>query len=358
MIGVVAEYNPFHKGHKYHLDRSREMTGDDTVAVVMSGDYVQRGEPAVYDKFRRAALALDGGADLVLELPLPWCISSAETFAYGAVRILEAVGVSCISFGSECGEIEMLQALSETCAENEEELKQFMKRHPEYSWPKARRELIGSELLDGPNNLLGLEYLKAARVPCITVKRYSVHDGEGSAMEIRAAMRKEHLGYDRDAFDLTAVSRLRMFDREYFNSLPDSEDGAGNRLYDAVRQGTTIDEICAAAKTKSITMSAIRRLTMSAVLGIGQGMNQGLPPYIRVLGFNSKGRAALADVKSNSEIPILTKAANIASFDEKAKKVFAAGASAHDLYVLFSEEKRRESAQKCGYDWKTGPIIV
>lgn len=358
MIGIVAEYNPFHKGHKYHLDSSREVTGDDTVAVVMSGDYVQRGEPAVYDKFRRAALALEGGADLVLELPLPWCISSAEIFAYGAVRILEAVGVSCISFGSECGEIEKLQELRETCAAKGEELKQFMKLHPEYSWPRARRELIGSELLDGPNNLLGLEYLKAARVPCITVKRDSVHDGKGSAMEIRTVMEKEHLGYDRQSFDLAAISRLRMFDRKYFNALPDSEDGVGNRLYDAVQQGTTLEEICTAAKTKSITMSAIRRLTMCAVLGIEQGMNQGLPPYIRVLGFNGKGRAALAAVKNSSEIPILTKPADIGIFGEKAKKVFAAGASAHDLYVLFSEEKNRESAQKCGQDWKIGPIIV
>ncbi len=358
MIGVVAEYNPFHKGHKYHLDRSREMTGDDTVAVVMSGDYVQRGEAAVYDKFCRTALALDGGADLVLELPLPWCISSAETFAFGAVRILESVGVSCISFGSECGEIEKLQDLSEKCAAAGEELKQFMKLHPEFSWPRARRELIGSELLDGPNNLLGLEYLKAARVPCITVKRNSEHDGEGSAMEIRTAMEREGLGFDRESFDIAAVSRLRMFDREYFNILPDCEDGAGNRLYDAVRQNAALEEIFSAAKTKSLTMSAVRRLTMCAVLGVKQGMNQGLPPYIRVLGFNSKGRAALADAKGSSEIPILTKTADIVNFDERARKVFATGASAHDLYVLFSEEKRKESAQKCGYDWKTGPIVV
>lgn len=353
MIGSVTEYNPFHNGHKKLLEFCRNEPDGDVYIAVMSGDFVQRGEPAVFDKFSRAEKALKNGVDLIVELPIPWSLSSAEHFAFGGVKMLEALGVDRIAFGSECGDIDELEELAVRSRDSVEEIKAFMKDNPDKSYPKARREVLDSSLLDEPNNILGIEYLKAASVPCITIKREnSKHDGINSAMEIREEMRSFGLGTDYTSIELAAVSRLRMFDRDYFNSLPDSSDGAGNRLYDAVREFDSLDDICAAAKTKSITMSAVRRLCWCAVLGIKEEMNAGIPPYVRVLGFNERGRSVL---KRDCAIPVITQAKQIYNLDIRAREVFAVGASAHDLFCLGF---RGKMPTKCGNDYRFSPVIV
>lgn len=357
MIGCVAEFNPFTEGHAEFIKKARRAAGceDGVFAAVMSGDFVQRGEPAIFDKFSRAAKAVRNGVDLVVELPLPWSLSSSESFAAGGVSILERLGAEALAFGSECGDIQALTELKDRIASREgiETVKSYMKANPNSSYPAARSAVMQSPLLDGSNNSLGIEYLKAATVPCYTVKREnSEHDGYNSAGEMRAEMKSLGLGVDYSALELAMVSRLRMFDREYFNSLPDSDNGAGNRLYDAVREENTLEGICAAAKTKSITMSAIRRLTMCAALGIKKGMNEGVPPYIRILAFNTKGREALKNCKCPHRI---TQPKEIASLGEDAQKVFAAGALAHDLYLLGFRQK---SVKYCGEDYRIGPFIV
>jgi len=353
MIGSVTEYNPFHSGHGKLIENCRNLQGGDIYIAVMSGDFVQRGEPAIFDKFSRAQKAVKNGVNLVVELPLPWCLSSAERFAYGGVKILEALGAEHIAFGSECGDIDSLKEISTRISDSTEEIKAFLKSHPEYNYPKARREVIGSDILDGPNNILGIEYLKAASVPCITFKRESSeHDGANSAKEIRDEMRAFGLGIDYNAVELAAVSRLRMFNKEYFNTLPDSADGIGNRLYDAVRESDNLDDICSLAKTKSVTMSAVRRLVWCAVLGITEGMNDGIPPYIRVLAFDGKGREVL---QRKTCIPVITQPKQIFNLSEDAQKVYAAGASAYDLISLGFKGKLPSN---CGNDYRFGPAIV
>ena len=353
MIGVITEFNPFHKGHEYFLAEAKRLAGCDTLACVMSGDFVQRGEPAVFDKFSRASQAVKNGADLVVELPLPWSLSSAEYFAKGGVSILEALGADCIAFGSECGDIDALTECKQRILYEESGIKEYMQLHPEMNYPSARREVIGSELLDYPNNLLGIEYLKAASVPCITVKREnSEHDGFNSAKEIRDEMKTLGLGVNYAALDLAAVSRLRMFGKEYFNNLPDSEDGIGNRLYEAVREENAVEAICSAAKTKSVTLSAVRRLLWCAVLGVEKGLNENAPPYIRVLAFNEKGREIL---KNETKLPVISNPRQVFDLDAFAQKVFALGASANDLHKLGFIGK---TEQNCGEDYRKSPIIV
>lgn len=343
IAGIICEYNPFHAGHRYHIDETRRILGKDTIIVcAMSGDFVQRGEPAVENKFIRARSAAEGGADLVLELPLPWCMASAETFARGGTALLKAAGCTHISFGSECGNIEALKNV----VTDEEAVKKYMKLHPELTYPAARRAVTGSELLDRPNNLLGIEYLKFSdgMVP-VTVKRFVPHDGPGSAKEIREKIPKPDL-------EREALSRLKLFSKGYFASLPGGEDGLGERLYEAAGEGRTLGEIAEAAKTKRYTMSRVRRLMWSAVLGVQKSLSEGTPPYARVLAFSNRGKDIL---RAEHELPFVTLPKEINALDERSKAVFAIGASALDFYML---KNGSETGTKRGLDYRTGPVIV
>ena len=397
ICGIVCEYNPFHKGHLYQLEESKRRLGEETVTVgVMSGDYVQRGEPAIFSKFARAEAACRCGVNLVVELPLPWSLSSAEGFAAGAVAILSALGCTHLSFGSESGELEVMETLAE-CLLNPltlEAIKKHMTAEPSLSFAAARQlvleEKMGEQakLIEKPNNILGVEYLKAiykqnAAMTPITVKRSgSGHDeaGEGeirSASELRQLLRQ---GEDVSAYipaaamavfrreleqgravlntrdmELAFLSRLRMLDEKAFLSLPDGGDGVGQRLYKAAKEEPTLDFILTAAKTKRVALSRLRRMCMVAALGINAELAAGEPPYIRVLAANEKGRAYLRQVAGKTTIPVLTKPAAVKELGDRAQAMFAAGASAHDLYTLsfLSIEDR-----KGGSDWRTGPKIV
>ena len=397
ICGIVCEYNPFHKGHLYQLEESKRRLGEETVTVgVMSGDYVQRGEPAIFSKFARAEAACRCGVNLVVELPLPWSLSSAEGFAAGAVAILSALDCTHLSFGSESGELEGLETLAE-CLLNPltlEAVKKRMTAEPSLSFAAARqlvlKERVGerAKLIEKPNNILGVEYLKAiyqqnAAMTPLTVKRSgSGHDeaGEGeirSASELRQLLRQ---GEDVSAYipaaamavfrreleqgravlntrdmELAVLSRLRMLDVKAFLSLPDGGDGVGQRLYKAAKEEPTLDFILAAAKTKRVALSRLRRMCMAAALGLNAELAAGEPPYIRVLAADEKGRAYLRQVAGKTTIPVLTKPAAVKELGDRAQAMFAAGASAHDLYTLsfLSIEDR-----KGGADWRTGPKIV
>lgn len=397
ICGIVCEYNPFHKGHLHHLEESRRQLGGETIVVgVMSGDYVQRGEAAIFSKFARAEAACRCGADLVVELPLPWTLSSAEGFADGAVAILDALGCTHLSFGSESGSLEELKKMAE-CLLNPLTLaavKERMTQQPNLSFAAARQlvleERLGetAKLIETPNNILAVEYLKAlyqrrsAMTP-LTVKREgSGHDkaGEGelrSASQLRQMLRR---GEDVSAYvpepamavfrreleqgrallnrrdmDLAILSRLRMLDEEAFLSLPDGGDGVGRRLCKAAKEEPTLDFVLAAAKTKRVALSRIRRMCMAAALGIKAGQAQGEPPYIRVLAANEKGRAYLRQLGDKTTIPVVTKPSTVKHLGERAEALFAVGASAHDLVVL---SFLSIADRKGGSDWRSGPKIV
>ena len=180
--GIVAEYNPFHRGHAWHIARTRRTLGADTAVVcVMSGHWVQRGECALTDKWSRAALALSGGADLVLELPTPWAMASAEAFARGAVGLLAATGVvDVLSFGSETGELAPLRAAAAALdgPDYPERLRAGLTRG--LSFPAARQAAVGADCLASPNDNLGVEYLRALPpgMEALTIpRRGAAHDG-------------------------------------------------------------------------------------------------------------------------------------------------------------------------------------
>lgn len=180
VVGIVAEYNPFHNGHRYHIEEARKCTGADFVVVVMSGDFVQRGEPAVIDKYHRTEMALSQGADLVLELPAAFACASAEYFATGAVSLLHALGcVDTLCFGSECGHLDLLEEIADLFIQEPSEYKEYLKTALKsgYSFPAARDEALKeyfaedlvktaqiASVLSAPNNILGIEYIKALKV--------------------------------------------------------------------------------------------------------------------------------------------------------------------------------------------------
>lgn len=397
IIGIIAEYNPFHTGHEYHIARSRELLGaDSTVICVMSGDFVQRGEAALYSKFARAEAACRCGADLVIELPLPWVLSSAEGFARGAVGLLGALGATHLSFGSECGDVQRLERIAENLIDPavNAEISRELNESANNSYASARQTVLArrlgdeAKLIEQPNNILAVEYLKAIYeqrldITPMTVQRIgSGHDmtgdiGPKSASELRRMIlsgekvdnyipknaldvysREESLGrqaMSRDFHETAILSRLRMFGENYYNSLPDSGGGLGSRLYKAAHEEATLDGILAAVKTKRYALSRIRRMCLCAALGVKKGAADGTPPYARVLAANSRGCEYLRVLSKDPTIPVITKPAATRTLSAEREQVFELGAAANELYVL---AYRAEQERRGGQDWRTSPKIV
>lgn len=396
IAGIVCEYNPFHSGHLHQLADTRRALGADTLTVcVMSGDFVQRGEAAVFSKFARAEAACRAGASLVLELPLPWCLSSAEGFAEGAVSLLAAVGCTHLSFGSESGDVETLQTLAREilAPDTQREITAQLQHSPELSYAMARERVLTEKLgecgslLSQPNNILAVEYLKAIYkktypITPVTVKRIgSGHDKTGeqgpkSASELRGLMetgadiseyipeaalsvyRRERAAgrvQNKAVLETALLSRLRMLDRAVYESLPDGGDGAGARLWKAVREESTLEDIAQSARTKRYPLARMRRMLLCAALGVSAEYTKTLPPYARVLAADSAGCAYLREIDGKSAVPVLTKPAAVRRLDGSAAKVFALGASAHDVYTL---QNVTNSDRKCGQDWRNRPAIV
>ena len=376
IAGIVAEYNPFHNGHAYHIEKTRD-AGATHIVAVMSGNFVQRGEPAILPKPERVRAALEGGADLVLELPLPWAMASAETFAYGAVSILDALGcVDIISFGSEAGDAELLSKAVD--ALESERFNGLLRVYLDMgiSFPDARqraaREISGSKiasLFETANNTLGIEYLKALRRLCsniqpFTVKRFGAgHDQDlpvGDIASASAVRRMIHAGrventapylplhtrkiiYEalqsgRCPVDVANIERavlgfMRLLSKEELAALPGISEGLEKRLYDVVRQCGSLEELMFAVKTKRYPLSRIRRLVMAGFLGLKAGYENKQPPYIRVLGLNQRGLEILR-LARNSKIPLVSRVSSIEALDDYARVVFNLEARAADLYSL------------------------
>ncbi|WP_297197999.1 tRNA(Met) cytidine acetate ligase [uncultured Flavonifractor sp.] len=383
-VGIVAEYNPFHLGHRWHIAQTRCLLGQDCpVVCVMSGHWVQGADCAIGDKWTRAGLALAGGADLVLELPTPWAMASAETFARGAVSLFAASGVvEVLSFGSECGSAaELAQAAAAL-------------DHPAYparlraaldkglSFPAARQEAAGCPCLSTPNNNLGVEYLRAlAYLNCplevVTVpRRGAAHGGtetvEGfaSATQIRRLLRTER--YEEAASLVPAgtlerlgkisslsyveraiLAKLRTMDTGAWADLPDSgtAEGLPERLVRAARQALSLNEFYALVKTKRYTHARLRRLALSAFLGLTTDRPV-LPPYARVLGLNRRGQALLKRMKDVCTLPILTKPAQAKALTGPARRLFELEARYTDLYSLCFP-----TPKPCGSEWTTSPVV-
>lgn len=391
VAGVIAEYNPFHGGHLHHLRTVRSRLGEDTpVVVTLSGDFVQRGEAAVFSKFARAEAAVRCGASLVLELPLPWCLSSAEGFARGGIGLLAATGVvDTISFGSESGDAEALRRCAEVMDTEgfRRALRENLERGVSFAAAreKAAAGLLGkeAELLRSPNDLLGVEYIRAAKMlgadmSFLTVKRDgSAHDGPGSAKELREMMSalRDWLRYvpdnaaqvylkeiregrgpvGPDSLRQGLMSRLRMLTEEELALLPDASEGLDHRLYRAIQKASSPEEAAAAAKTKRYALSRIRRMILCAALGVRRGDADGAPPYIRVLAMDEKGAGLLKTMRRSASVPVIVKSAHINRCDQRAKEVFELTGRAHDLYVLGYGSIEHHAALE---DWRSSPFVT
>lgn len=363
-VGIIAEYNPFHKGHEYHLKESLQMSGADCAVCVMSGNILQRGEPALTDKWIRAEMAVRSGVDLVLELPYGFAVNSARYFAMGGVMLLNRLGcVSHLSFGSESGNLQQLEEAAELLSDEEEPpalSEQIQKGLAQgLAYPRARQlaiqTLYGGELaqlLTAPNNILGVEYLKQIKaagsaITPITVRRKGADylekslpkQGFASAKSIRETL--EHWGLStglpkevreqlpEGTIDILENLKLVDFHRleDFYpmiasRILCDSTDLLGQalsvtegleyRMKKAVIQATDMNSLVKAIKSKRYSETRIRRMLFHVLTGFGKEefqhiLDQGIL-YGRVLGFSPKGAKLLKQIKEKeqSSIPILT----------------------------------------------------
>ena len=352
--GIVAEYNPFHWGHAWHIARTRRTLGADTAVVcVMSGHWVQRGECALTDKWSRAALALSGGADLVLELPTPWAMASAEAFARGAVGLLAATGVvDVLSFGSETGELAPLRAAAAAlggpggpAGGGGGRLPGQPKRQPGggvsagpapwHGGPDHPPAGGGPRRPGGRGLRLRLGAAGPPPGPYLPVP----WSGEAASMA--------HI-------DRAVLARLRTMDEADWAALPDggAAEGLPARLARSARTADSLEDFYARAKTKRYPHARLRRLALAAFLGLRAAERPPVAPYVRVLGLSGRGRELLRRMKETCALPVVVKPAQARALDGDARALFEAEARRTDLFGLCFP-----TARPCGLEWTRSPVV-
>lgn len=387
---IIAEYNPFHRGHEYHIAQTRRQTGASHIVAIMSGSFVQRGDCAVFSKFARARAAVMCGADLVIELPVSHVLASAERFAQGGVSLAGALGcIDLLSFGSESGDIAILEQTANLLHEQREEIGRLTRENMKSSgatYAAARSAALaqlGHNVLgsDCPNDTLALEYLRAILQYSLPLKAHAVkregsaHDsmedgrnGICSATFLRQKIREEGSWqqyvsgqcapiYEEAVFQQNApadisrlesaiLARLRTMSAEDIALLPDVSEGLENRIYSASRTAKTLDELFFCIKCKRYTLARIRRIILSALLGIKADYSLSSPPYIRLLAMNERGREILRAAKPT--LPIVAKSSDLAACDAYAQEIFALECRATDLWAMCCPE-----IAPCGLDLTT-----
>ena len=330
-FGIICEFNPFHKGHKYLID-SVKKEGDGVICV-MSGNFVQRGEAAVASKFERARAAVENGADLVIELVTPCAVKSAQGFAEAGIGLLEATGVcDVIAFGAECDDLDELLKVCEEIKNKDEEIKAELKSG--ISYPAARKKIIGSDILDTPNNILAIEYLLSTNLKPVVVKRigkgHDSDDAEYSASEIRKHMAEKA---ELKNCEAAVLYKLRTMSSEDFARIEDVSEGLENRIAEAVKTAATVNELYDMVKTKRYTHSRIRRIILRAFLDVTKDTDD-KPRYIRVLAMNSKGKELLSEIKARSDLPVITRYKDAKEAGGKALMQFENECLYSDIYSL------------------------
>lgn len=373
ICGVVAEFNPFHNGHKLFID-SIKTDSDAAVVAVMSGNFVQRGEPAIISKFMRAKAAVLSGVDLVLELPLPYSISTAMYFAGGAVETLNSLGVvDTLCFGSEKGSVDPLKSAAKLL--NSPELRVALKEElaKGITFAAARQKALekispqfDSTLLEHPNDTLAIEYILAAerlgmQVDFNTIKRIGAqHDSTiksdtvCSASELRKSpslldLKEPYMpkaSYDIFAEEISSkhyssiylldralVAHLRTITPEKLRLAPDISEGLENKIISAANKFSTMDEILKEVKTKRYTHARLRRIILASYLGVTADLQRATVPYIRVLGMNETGAKVLSLASKHTSLPLIASlkeaekisnvAANFARLEIKAGDIYS-----------------------------------
>lgn len=335
ITGIICEFNPFHSGHKYLIDKVK--SGGDSVICVMSGNFVQRGEMAVFDKATRTRAALEGGADLVIELATPYATKSAEGFARAGIKLIEATGIAdSFACGAECSDSDTLYETASKIKEYQDDISKEMKSG--LSYPAARREVIDTPVLDSPNNILALEYISAATtLQGKFIKRIGLgHDSEDrkySASAIRKTFSRDSI-VSLSNCEKAVLAVLRKMSADDFSKIEDVSDGLENRLCQLAKEAVSLEELYDGVKAKCYTHSRIRRIILRSFLGIEKGSYPDEPPYLRVLGFNENGKALLSKMKDKATLPIVTRTADIKRLSDDCKRLFETECRCTDLYNL------------------------
>lgn len=384
IVGLITEYNPFHNGHKYHIEKACEITGADAVVVVMSGDFVQRGTPAILPKHLRAEAALKAGASLVIELPVCYATGSAEFFAYGAISLLDKLGcVDAVCFGSECGDITILKNMAKILLEEPDEYKKYLSRYLREgnSFPLARQKAMNDyqnnasaeSILSEPNNILGIEYLKAllrlnSKMIPYTIKRVNsnYHDEKlretiSSATAIRRELSENGIAQIKNQIPNTSIS---LFEENYQVCYPvyandfslllkykllnetkitlqkyaDVSEALACRIVNKLNEFQNFDQFCEALKTKELTYARISRALLHILLNIKKEAYTDIN-YAHVLGFRKKESAVLTEIKKSSSIPLLSKLTATNELSESARIMLECDIYASNLYQSVITDK-------------------
>lgn len=358
VLGIVAEYNPFHNGHLYHLEQSKKLTGATYSVAIMSGNFTQRGSTSLIDKWSKAKCALENGVDLVIELPVLYSISSAENFAEGSIKILDSLKVvDYISFGTEIDNIKVLDKIAEVLYNEPKEFKNLLSHELSkgLSYPKARENALMMYLndirkyinvLSSPNNILGIEYLKALKkcnsnIMPISIPRFEVgyndigYSGNiASSTAIRNIIKNNgfdilrkvvpentytnliqniktgHFVTDLSAFEKQIIYNLRKMNVSEIAQLQDVSEGLEFAIKNAANSCNSLVEFLNIIKSKRYTSTRIQRILLYSLLGITKkdiALSKKAQPYLRVLGFNNKGKFLISEAaKANPKLQIVT----------------------------------------------------
>lgn len=383
-FGIICEYNPFHNGHLHQIKEIRKIS-DEPIICVMSGSFTQRGEAAITDKYTRARMALLCGADLVLELPVPYCFSSAEYFARAGVRILDSVGVNALCFGSECADGERLYRIAKAAASDafREKCRELAKGE---GTAEGYFELLAQESGEknlSSNDILGVEYCKAiistaSSMQVLPIKRNGAEYAEKnltpgenpSATALRECILHSELEKISEFVPQTTLDILRSAEIASLNNASDAillglrllpgsttdavrDAGLVNRIRDTARATTNYDLLMREVGTKKYTRSALNRAVLYLVLGVTQKDLDAFPAYTTLLGANAKGREYLAKVRKNSmPIPVITKPADAYALCGAERQIELCE-RVESLYTLCFENKKQASAY-----FKCSPVII
>lgn len=341
VLGIVAEYNPFHNGHKYHIDEAKKIVNPDITVCAMSGNFVQRGEPAIFSKFTRAKTAINNGIDIVVEIPTYFAVSTAENFAYSSVALLKNMGVTHIAFGVETNDLDKLNKIADLLITEPNEYKIELKKNLNrgLSFASARdlavSKFIPNKLLKSPNNILAIEYLKAIKyfnvdiipVPIVRTIGYyenNISNNITSATNIRELI-KNNFEFKSlipknsffsnqpvffEDFNNIFIYKLKSSVASSLMELPDVIEGLENRILSSVINNN-VNEIVNKITTKRYTISRIKRILISLILDIKnidliQLKNNGYAEYLRILAMSSSGKKYLYTINKISTVPIVT----------------------------------------------------
>lgn len=383
VLGIIAEYNPFHKGHEYHMRQAKALVNPDLTVVVMSGNFVQRGEPAITDKFTRAKMAIDAGADWVIELPFAYATDSAEGFAYGSVKLLDELGiVTDLVFGSELGELQPLEKAADVLVNEPQAYKEALTHHLStgLSFPSARSKALDDYGISAfsSNDILGVEYVKAIKRLSSTIRPHVIKrsgsnyndvdlsEGFSSATSIRQSfythginsIRKDlpmtsmaHFEtanvFDHASYESALLFYLRTLSIEELASIYGMTEGLEHRLEKGLRESTTLESLIEFLKSKRYTRTKIQRLLVHTLLGLSKEDKQSFDQDIllpRLLAASKAGMKCLQHAKTK----VISSPKMIEDLGHKRHSLTRYDIKATDIYTSLTAPK-----SPVGADYRT-----